>query len=107
MGREFGFFYRELLLTLNRYLPAILVGSAFIIVILLVILITTKIVDRSWIKQPEKLEKAMKMKIRIYVEEIKRLKRHNLNLLYKNKDLRRLLKSASSLLTGVENVDKR
>ena len=105
MLREFGFYYKELLLTLNRYLPAILVGSAFIIVILLVILITTKIVDRSWTKQPEKLERAMKLKIRIYVEEIKRLKKININIFYKNKELRRILKSVASLLTGVEHEE--
>jgi len=106
MSREFGFYYKELLLGLQQYFPVIVACSIFVVLILLVIFVTRKLTDRRWLKEPDKLEKATKVVVAQYKKEAERLKREYDRLSRENRDLREIINSAANTLNNLKKEIK-
>jgi len=99
---KFGFYFRELLVALKHPLPAIAFGVLLAILILITIWITKKITDKSWRKEPEKIDKLISFKLMQQGERIRLLKMNIRKLQNEITELRNLLKGIRSLL----NVEK-
>ena len=98
--REFGFYYRELLLALKQPLPAIGFSILLAVLILLTIWITKKIIDRSWRKEPEKIDKLIRFKVNLQGEKIRLLKMNIKKLKHENINLHDLLRGIRSFLNA-------
>jgi len=102
MTRQLGFYYKELLLNLQEYIPSIIVGGIFVLFTLIVILVTRKVTDRRWLKEPDKLEKATKLIVNQYKKEAERLKREVDRFSRENRDLRQIISSAANTLNNLK-----
>ena len=107
MMRDLSFYVKELLLTATEYFPVIIIGSVFVVTILLVIFVTRKMTDRRWLKEPDKLEKATKLVIHQHRNEVQRMKRERDKLFYENRDLREIIATAVNTLNHYKKEIKK
>jgi uncharacterized membrane protein (DUF106 family) len=104
MTENLSFYFAIYWRSIVAWIPVLLTGLLAAAIICLIIYITRKLVDRQWAQEPEKLQKAAKVKLRCYEKEINRLQDENDELKKENGNLRAVIRAGIEQIQQAGNI---